>query len=179
MPCARGDLDGAIADYSRALELNPGYALCYAIDQRLVRRYLRNVLANQINDNGFRAAPQQDAAESRRGLQSFERPAQFTRNLSDSGHPLRYHIFERKEVEVMSLPMSQMKANERCATRKKEAVFALEESAQEILLQGAELVLRQANPPSASDQTKTPRRRVAGPVLAQGQTSVAILRRAK
>jgi hypothetical protein len=33
--------------------------------------------------------------------------------------------------------MSQMKADERCATREKEAVFALEECAQEILLQGA------------------------------------------
>ena len=66
--------------------------------------------------------------------------------------------------------MSEVKADQRRAARQKEAVLMLEERAQEILLQGSELMLTQSSVAFASDQTGTPRRRGGGPALASTLT---------
>ena len=73
----------------------------------------------------------------------------------------------------MGLPVSQVKSGERGTARQKEAVFALEEGAQEILLQCAELAICQLAQLSATGGIEIPRSCDDGQGAAQQPASAA------
>jgi hypothetical protein len=65
------------------------------------------------------------------------------RNISHYDQSVIERITQSKKVQIVSLPMSEMKARERSPASQKEAVFMPEESVQKILLQRRQFAICQ------------------------------------
>lgn len=106
---------------------------------------------DELDNNRFRSATQQETAEIGRTLNRFQRSPELLRDFSEPGNSAVKHIVERKEIHVVGFAMAEIETSESSATGQKESALAPEKRFEEISLESGELIFGQSILHPASD----------------------------
>ncbi len=96
--------------------------------QRLLRHDLEDIFANEIHNHGFRSAPEQVTAEVGGCPDRLDRSGELTGGVGQCPGSLFEQILAHEEIEIVGLPMTQVKACEGGAASQKEPPLPPEEA---------------------------------------------------
>jgi hypothetical protein len=119
-------------------------------------------LPDHVDDDCLVIVTNESTAEIGRRRQRLRSRSQLSRDLVERGETIVEDILGHEQIEIVRLPMTEVEAGERGASRQEEPLLAAEEAFEEILLEAPEPTNRQGGRRPATERTGTPRTGAAG-----------------